>query len=433
MRARGKVLCSLCELLPGGVLLSPQVFAWIVLGAVLVSVASGRLRPDLVALTGIGLLGATRVAPPEVLFSGFSHPAVITVAAVLVMSAAITASGALRGVGLALAHRTSGVRGQVLGLAAVTALLSAFMNNVGALGVTLPAAERMAERARVSPASFGMPLAQAGILGGTLTLIGSAPNLIISSYRASQGGTGFHMFSFLPHGMAALLAAASLWALWGPKATEVTGDPESEDIASLPEIPDVRRRIKLLAIPGAAVIGVATGLMDAPVGFTLAALGMVGVGILPIAEAYRRMNLDVIIFLAGMIGIGATLEHIGALAAVADAVASRVTGVPDPLLILAFLFTSSAISNAINNSAAAVFMGSLALSIAGSPAVTVGADALLMAVAAGSCMALILPTHQATVLAMARTSFAPPAFARSGLLLTVISGGAAALAIWLIW
>ncbi len=403
------------------------------LSAVLVSVASGRLRPDLVALTGLTVLGVARVAPPKVLFSGFSHPAVITVAAVLMISAAITVSGALRGVGLALADRIPGLRGQIIGLASITALLSAFINNVGALGVTLPAAERMAKRARVSPGSFGMPLAHAGIIGGTLTLIGSAPNLIISSYRASHTGTGFSMFSFLPHGLAALIAAAAIWFLWGPKAKGSPRDSESEDIETPPEIPDARRRMFLLAIPGVAVIGVASGLMEAPVGFTLAALGMVGVGILPITKAYRRINLDVIIFLASMIGIGATLEHSGALVAVADAVAPRMAGVPDPLLILGFLFISSAISNAINNSAAAVFMGSVALSIASSPAVTVGADALLMAVAAGSCLALILPTHQATVLAMARTSFAPPAFARSGLLLTVVSGVAAALVIWLIW
>lgn len=400
---------------------------------VLVSVASGRLRPDLVALTGLALLGLARVAPPEVLFSGFSHPAVITVAAVLVVSAGITASGALRGVGMALARRIPGVRGQVIGLGAITALLSAFINNVGALGVTLPTAKRMAERARVSPGSFGMRLAQAGIIGGMLTLIGSAPNLIIASYRASHVGIGFGMFDFLPHGLAALITAAVMWTLRGPKVEADSLDEEAEETEKPPGIPDLRRRAYLLAIPGLAVIVVAAGIVEAPVGFTSAALGMVGVGILSAAEAYRRINLDVVVFLASMIGIGATLEHVGALATLTEAVAPRLSTIPDPLLVMAFLFISSAISNGINNSAAAVFMGSVALSIAGAPTVTVGADALLMAVAAGSCMALILPTHQATVLALARTPFEPPAFARSGLALTVFCGTAAALVIWLIW
>ncbi len=407
---------------------------WVVLAIVLALVASGRARSDFVALAGLVFLGLAGAAPPEILFAGFSHPAVITVAAVLVVSAGITASGALRGIGIALAHRLPGVRGQILGLGTITALLSAFMNNVGALGITLPAAERMARRAGVEPGVFGLPLAQAAILGGTLTLIGSAPNLIISSYRAGAGGAGFGMFAFAPHGLAALVAGVIVWSIGSRDASSPISAPDhEEDAASTPLPGPTSNRAVVLGMVGIAVVVVAFGLVPAPVGFAAAGLVFVATGVLPPAEVYRRMRLRVVVFLAGMIGLGEVLEFTGGLDMATQAVLPGVTGLPGPALVIAFLFASTILSNAINNSAAAVIMGGLAPSVAEFPGVAANADALWMAVAAGACIALILPTHQATVLAMARTPFAPIRFVRAGLTLTLASGVAAGLVIWWIW
>jgi len=155
---------------------------------VLSLIASGRFRMDLVALCGLLVLGLTGAAPPEVIFSGFGHPALATIISVYLVSQGIVESGLLRGLGQAVARRVQNLRGQTLSIAAVGSLLSAVMNNVGAVGLMLPTAVRMARRSGSDPGSFGLPLAMASILGGTVTLIGSAPNIIIASYMASATG-----------------------------------------------------------------------------------------------------------------------------------------------------------------------------------------------------------------------------------------------------
>jgi di/tricarboxylate transporter len=213
------------------------LLAWVVLLAVLVLIASGRFRIEMVALAGLLVLGVLGAAPPAVIFSGFGHPALATIIAIFLVSQGIINSGLMLGLGQALARRTHSQRGQILGVALAGSLLSAFMNNVGAVGLMLPTAVRMARRSGSSPGNFGLPLSIASILGGTLTLIGSAPNIIIASYMLSSTGQPFKMFDFAPHGLAMLGTAFLAWlfcracgmGLAAPEAGESTGSGSMGD------------------------------------------------------------------------------------------------------------------------------------------------------------------------------------------------------------
>jgi di/tricarboxylate transporter len=186
--------------------ISDSTLVFVVLGLTLGAFAWGRFRYDLVALTA--LLGSVMLGlvPAEEAFLGFGHPAVITVAAVLVLSRSLEHSGVVD----VIADKVLKVGGrlflQLVALTATVVLLSGFMNNVGALALMLPVTMRVAREHDTSPSLLLMPLAFGSLLGGLTTLIGTPPNIIISSFRNDTVGESFSMFSFFPVGVVVALA-----------------------------------------------------------------------------------------------------------------------------------------------------------------------------------------------------------------------------------
>jgi len=175
----------------------------------------GRWRHDMVALAALLACVAAGLVPAAESFAGFGHPAVITVACVLVLSRGLQNSGAVD----ALARRLlPGDAPPVATLAIMTgtaAALSGVMNNVGALALMMPVALQAAERSGWPPGRMLMPLAFGSILGGMTTLIGTPPNLIVSAFRADALGQGFAMFAFAPVGLSVALAGVAFLTLVG--------------------------------------------------------------------------------------------------------------------------------------------------------------------------------------------------------------------------
>jgi di/tricarboxylate transporter len=140
---------------------------------------------------------------------------VITVAAVLVISRGLQNAGLVDAVVKAIAPLRGRENFQLVTQCVVIAVLSSFMNNVGALALMLPVALRNAYRDGYPPAKSLMPLAFASLLGGLVTLIGTPPNIIIASFRATQSGKPFGMFDFAPVGAAVALAGLAFLVLVG--------------------------------------------------------------------------------------------------------------------------------------------------------------------------------------------------------------------------
>ncbi|HAP32020.1 MAG TPA: SLC13 family permease, partial [Firmicutes bacterium] len=174
---------------------------FIVLFFVLVLFVWGRWRYDIVALMALLFLTITGVVPGADAFSGFGHPAVITVAAVLVVSRALLNSGMVDSIVRLMARIGENPIMQLGVLLVAVTVCSAFMNNIGALALFMPVAIRMARKNDHSPSLFLMPLAFSSLLGGLITQVGTPPNIIISLFRAEvTGGEPFRMFDFLPVG-----------------------------------------------------------------------------------------------------------------------------------------------------------------------------------------------------------------------------------------
>jgi len=142
-----------------------------------------------------------RYVPAEQAFAGFSHPAVITVACVLVISQAIQLTGVIEFFLRLLARTRRTFIMQISANSIITALLSAFMNNIGALALMLPVTVRDARRAKRSPHQLLMPLSFASLLGGLVTMIGTPPNIVIATFRTDTYGEPFGMFDFTPVGL----------------------------------------------------------------------------------------------------------------------------------------------------------------------------------------------------------------------------------------
>lgn len=176
----------------------------------------GRWRHDMVAVGALVSCVLAGLVAPQEAFAGFGHPAVVTVACVLVLSRGLQLSGAVDALTRAVLPAGAGPTLSIAALAALAAVLSGFMNNVGALALLMPVAIQVAGRLGLPPGQVLMPLAFGSILGGTTTLIGTPPNLIIAGFRAAQPDMdGFGMFDFTMVGLPLTLVGVAFIALVG--------------------------------------------------------------------------------------------------------------------------------------------------------------------------------------------------------------------------
>ncbi|MCU7803994.1 MAG: anion permease [Candidatus Thiodiazotropha sp. (ex Lucinoma annulata)] len=193
----------------------PQIEILAVLVATVALFLWGRWRHDLVALAALMACVLLGLISADQAFLGFGHPAVITVACVLILSRGLQDTGAVDRLTRWLLPRGVGLISGIAALAGLGAALSAFMNNVGAMALLLPVALQLSKRFDMAPSRILMPLAFGTILGGMSTLIGTPPNLIVSGFREGAGSGSFGMFDFLPVGGTVALIGLTFLVLVG--------------------------------------------------------------------------------------------------------------------------------------------------------------------------------------------------------------------------
>ena len=197
---------------------------------------SGRWRHDVVALAALLGCVVAGLVPATEAFDGFGHPAVITVACVLVLSRGLQTTGAVDLLTRTVIPRAGGRVVSMTALLALGAALSAFMNNVGAMALLMPVAVQLAGRLDLAPGQVLMPLAFGTILGGMTTLVGTPPNLIVSGFRPDAS---FRMFDFAPVGLAVALGGIAFIVLLGWRlvpARKPGGDDGFQTAAYLTEV-----------------------------------------------------------------------------------------------------------------------------------------------------------------------------------------------------
>ncbi len=219
---------------------APQWTIMAILAAAMGLFLWGRWRHDLVALAALLACVGLGVVPAAEAFSGFGHPAVITVACVLLLGHGLQITGAVDAVAQRVLPKSAGTTLTILSLIGMAALLSGFMNNVGALALLMPMAIQMADKRGLPPGRFLMPLAFGSILGGMTTLIGTPPNLIVSSFRAKAGLGTYAMFDFTPVGLAVAMAGVLFVGLIGWRLVPKRQAPNSGSFVSGKYLSEVR-------------------------------------------------------------------------------------------------------------------------------------------------------------------------------------------------
>ncbi len=192
-----------------------QGLVYAVITLTLVMLALEFWRYDVVAIAGMLLLVILGTITVEDAFAGFGHPAVVTIAAVLVVSRGLQNTGVADLVAKWMSKSGDNLALQLVVLCGLVILSSAFMNNIAALAIFIPVAIRLARKSDRSTSLYLLPMAFSSHLGGLITLIGTPTNLIVSGLRAQYVGERFGLFAFAPVGLAISVVGVTFIALVG--------------------------------------------------------------------------------------------------------------------------------------------------------------------------------------------------------------------------
>ena len=279
-----------------------------IIGVTMVLFIHGRWRADVVALLALVVSVLVGLVPGREAFSGFGHPAVITVACVLVLSQGLQETGAVDALARRLLPAGAGPILTMTLLTALVSVLSAFMNNVGALALVMPLAIQAARTTGMSVGRMLMPLSFGSILGGMTTLIGTPPNLIVSGFRARQDGDGFAMFDFAPVGVAVLLAGLTFIVLGGWRLVPKRERSDAEGFATGPYLTEARVTESSPAV-GRTLRQIEQDLdaADAQI------IGIVRSNVtIPAPHLYREVRLgDILLIEADHVGLSKVLSGLG--------------------------------------------------------------------------------------------------------------------------
>ncbi len=198
-----------------------------IVAAAVVLFATEKLRVDLIALIVLLTVALTQLVDTKQAFAGFSSPAVITVWAVYIVSGGLFATGVadLMGRGILRLAGDSEIR-LIVVIMISCGVMSAFMNNVGATAMLLPAVIGISRRSNVPVSRLLIPLSFSSLMGGNMTLIGTPANILGANILVDRGLPSFGFFDFLPTGLIVFAVGVVYMALLGRKLLPVRETPE---------------------------------------------------------------------------------------------------------------------------------------------------------------------------------------------------------------
>ncbi|MEW5978487.1 MAG: SLC13 family permease [Acidobacteriota bacterium] len=216
-------------------------FLFLILAAMVYLFLTEKLPVDLTAFLGLVVLIFAGYLSPEEAFTGFASPAVITMLSIFIVSGSLLHTGLADMIGSRI-HGWVGSRpiALIVTVMMVAGVLSAFMNNIAATAVLMPAVASIALRASISPSRLFMPLAFGAILGGTTTSVGTPPNILAVSMLRERGLSPFGLFDFTPLGLVLLGLGILFMTTVGRRML-----PDREHVATLPQDRDLAQVYQL--------------------------------------------------------------------------------------------------------------------------------------------------------------------------------------------
>ncbi len=252
----------------------------LLLGAAILMLALNRPRTDAVAILAMVTLPLTGVIDVGESLAGFGNPTVVLIAAMFVIGEGLARTGVAQRLGDWLVRRGGGSELRLLVLLmAIVGVMGSVMSSTGIVAIFIPVVLRIAARTGAASERLMMPMAYAALVSGMLTLVGTAPNLVVNYELVNQGEAGFGFFSFTPFGLPILVLAILYMALaraWLPAAHREASPrrrrPRLTDWVALYGLADREERLRVTAqsplvgttleepelpdIPGARIVAV---------------------------------------------------------------------------------------------------------------------------------------------------------------------------------
>lgn len=239
--------------------MSPLALVLALLAAAIVMFAINRPRMDVVAVLMMVLLPLTGVITMPEALSGLSDPNVVLIAALFVIGEALVRTGVAQRLGDWLAVRAGGSEPRLIALLmAVVAGVGSVMSSTGVVAIFIPIVLRIAHRSRIPAGRLMMPLSMAALISGMMTLVATAPNLVVHAELIRQGHPGLGFFTFTPCGVP-ILGLAIAYMLVARRFLAPGPAPEGPDRAALKDwVVDyglAGRGHRLRLLPGSRLAG----------------------------------------------------------------------------------------------------------------------------------------------------------------------------------
>lgn len=342
------------------------------------------------ASIALGLLG---VLTPSQVFSGLSNSTVVLFAGMFVIGAAMFQTGLAQQIGIRVVKSAGSDENKLMGaLMIITVALSSISSNTATVACLMPVVIQICAAAKIPVARQLMALAIAANVGGTITMIGTPPNILMSATLQASGLEPFGFFEFAFIGIPLSVAGIIYMLTIGKKLCPAGHiDKIEEEADDKPK--DYKKMIICAAILIAVVFGMAfEGSIGAPMHMVavIGALACVLTGCLTEKQAYRGIDWVTIFLFAGMLPLAEAMDKSGAGKLIADFVVSLMGDNPSPMIIVVAMFIlSCGLTQFMSNTAAAALLAPIGISIAQS----IGASPypVLMAIGIAASCAFTTP------------------------------------------
>ncbi len=393
------------------------------------------------AMLGAIACGIMGVLPMKLVFSGLSNSTVVLFAAMFVIGAAMFHTGLAQKIGVTVVRFTgTGENSLMFGSMAVAAALSAVTSNTATTACLIPVIAGICTAARIPVNRQMMPLAFAAGLGGTMTLVGTPPNIIATGALKAAGLRPFGFFEFAWIGIPLTIAGIIYMIFIGkhllPKAGAVGSelDAEAAKEAQAGDTSATKQWITGLTLLFVVVV-MALDLKTFPlqVAATLGALFLVITKCIGEKDAYKGIDWVTIFLFAGMLPVATAMDKSGAGKLIANWVVSMMGGAPGPMLVTIVLFAlSCGLTQFMSNTAATALLAPIGIGIAKGLGASPHAVMMAIAIAASCAFATPVGTPPNT-LVLGPGGYKFMDYVKAGTGLVIVSGIVSIIVIPLVW
>lgn len=233
------------------------VIVLVILSVTVIMLVIDVVRIDIVAIGCMLALGWTGILNPQEMFSGFSSNAVIAMLSVMILGKGISRTGIMDEFAKIVVRRAGTRRRNIVGLLSIsTGLISGLIQNIGAAALFLPGIMQVSHRTKLPPSALIMPIGFSAILGGTLTMVGSGPLILVNDLLRNEGLAAYNLFSVTPIGIVLLLSGIGYFLLFGSKVLprKEFGETRKSEQEKLVEKLNLPQSIQLLTVTGESTL-----------------------------------------------------------------------------------------------------------------------------------------------------------------------------------